>query len=697
MRTSMMKIVLVSLCLVGSITGTIHADPNRWPQPVKGFVPPKGGEHPRLLFREGDVEALRDKAKTPVGQAMVARLKYLLGGGDAMPTEFNPNPPINIGPKGPGQLKPGAFTVNHAAGFGLLYQLTGDKKYADLARQCLDKVFAGQVDRDERYGWKTPGTGFRISGVHQGVAIAYDLCYDAWPEDYRKQVVTEIQTNAPGSGRKKYTLEFLARGGGYPPSSNHYGAYVGGPGIVALALVGDPGVDSDRMRKLLETVENSMRTVLTKGYGDGGWFGEGSGSDKTAMQPGLLGLIQSMRVAGGKDWCAGAPNARQIMLTRVLEFIDAEDGVRRPSRGYYAHGPHFWPGGTRDRFADRGGWSADGVFCIGIGALPKRYGPGMKWVYENFVEPDTDPTKRIYEARIDPLHAVYAFVNWPLETQAENPAKAWPLAVLDRLHGYVLCRSGFSGPDDILFTGLCRTGPTGYHKVRPPQDVIVWASGYEVTVGRFGRSGISKWRPGADGSAMFTHGKESWAIDYSGAAGCKGLIVTTAKSGPRVTPPVQKLADVPDDKIDLTGSWTDGGPISVKQDGRKLTITFGTVRKRVKTGTLKGRQLHLVWNKTRTLVGTVSADAQTVQWGGGIWSREQKGPRWEFTAGQPVKPVTVTVGGQKVHVVTFAPDGKHPEVKVVGAKIVIGKQTIELTGGQLELRTFTPAEGSKEK
>ncbi len=680
----------VCILLIGGLLllcGTEHVAA-AWPAPVEDHVVVQPGEHPRLLFRKTDVATLRIKAKSEVGRAMIARLEYLLGGGQAMPAEYNTNPPVNIGPKGPEQLKPGAFTVNHAAGFGLLYQLTGDTKYAGLARQCLDKVFEGQVDRDERYSWTAPGTGFRLSGVLQGVAIAYDLCYEAWPDDYRRKVVKEIQTNAPGSGRKKLTLEFLARGGNYPPSSNHYGAYISGPGIAALAIKGDPGVDNERIEKILATVESSVRTVLTKGYGDGGWFGEGTGSDKTAMQPGLLGLLQSMRIAAGKDWCEGAANARQIILTRVLEFIDAPDGVRRPMRGYYSHGPHFWPGGTRERFRDRGGWSADGVFCIGIGALPRRYRPGMVWVYENFVEPDVAPARRIYEARIDPLHAVYAFVNWPVGVEAENPAGAFPLAVHDSLHGYVLCRSGFGDINDILFTGLCRTGPTGYHKVRPPQDVIVWASGYKLTMGRFGRSGIGNWTPGADGSATFVNGETAWAIDFSGAAGCKGLIATTGR-GPNVTAPAPEMPAVPDDAIDLTGHWTDGGPISVKQEGKTLTITWGTVRKRTKTATLDGRTLILPWNKERTLTGTVSADAQVVQWAGGVWTRVNKRPRWEFSEGEPVKPVTVMLGDQKVNVITFAPDGKHPDVKVDGGAIVVGKQRVRLEDGRLALEVFS--------
>jgi len=547
-----------------------------WWVPVQGFQPPRPGEHPRLLFRKSDVSELRKKSQTPAGKAMIARLKYLLGGGEAMPTEFNNNKPVNIGAKGPKELSPGAFTVNHAAGFGLLYQLTGDKRYAELSRECLDKVFAGQVDRDERYSWKAPGTGFRLSGVHQGVALAYDLCYDAWPESYRRKVVDEIQTNSPGALQKsgELSLEMLARGGKYPPSSNHFGAYVAGAGFAALAIQGDPGADDDRLDKIRKTVEASMKLLFTSGYGDGGWFGEGTGSDKTAMLPGIVGLIESLRVAGGQDWCGGKPNARMIILTRALELIPGPDAVHRPERGHYAYGTRFWKA-DRSGFRDQGGWSADGLFAIGIGALSAEYRPGMAWIYDNFVEPDMKPEERIYEARIDPLHAVYAFVNWPLDEEPANPAKTFPMAVHDNLHGYVLCRNRFRDSDDCLVTGLARRGPTGYHKRTPSNRVMVWGLGMRTTMGSLSGA-TTHWQAGADGSACFTLGGVAWAVDYSGASGAPAVLVNVG--GEAGKPAASGAAKATAQRVTAGGKTfhllvlCEGDPPQARADGDAVVI-----------------------------------------------------------------------------------------------------------------------------
>lgn len=57
--------------------------------PVPGFVEPQAGEHPRLLLGSSEIPALRARAQTAEGKAIVARLKRLLGDGESVPTERN--------------------------------------------------------------------------------------------------------------------------------------------------------------------------------------------------------------------------------------------------------------------------------------------------------------------------------------------------------------------------------------------------------------------------------------------------------------------------------------------------------------------------------------------------------------------------------------------------------------------------------
>lgn len=129
-------------------------DARPWFAPVAGFKAPAAGEHPRLPFRKSDVAALREKARTPEGRAILKRLRVLLNGGDGetMTTEFS----VAKGAytkDDDAQVKAskgGLYTFSHAVGYGLLYPLTGDTRYAEFGRQCFDKAFEGVRDRDDR-------------------------------------------------------------------------------------------------------------------------------------------------------------------------------------------------------------------------------------------------------------------------------------------------------------------------------------------------------------------------------------------------------------------------------------------------------------------------------------------------------------------------------------------------------------------
>jgi hypothetical protein len=145
-------VVALTCLAVPSTRGQGPKQDSPWPVPVKGWKAPQPGEHPRLFFRTADLPAIRKRAETPEGKVMVERLRFLLGGGEAMPTEYNPNRGKQS--DGSGKLADApvgkTYTLWHGAGFGMLWQLTGDKKYADLGRQCVAKAIEGQRDRDNR-------------------------------------------------------------------------------------------------------------------------------------------------------------------------------------------------------------------------------------------------------------------------------------------------------------------------------------------------------------------------------------------------------------------------------------------------------------------------------------------------------------------------------------------------------------------
>lgn len=76
-----------------------------------------------------------------------------------------------------------------------MYQLTGDKKYAQLGRECFEKAWAGVRDSDSeaRYSWVAPGGMLRAGPTLGWYALGYDLCADGWDADFRQKVAAAIQ------------------------------------------------------------------------------------------------------------------------------------------------------------------------------------------------------------------------------------------------------------------------------------------------------------------------------------------------------------------------------------------------------------------------------------------------------------------------------------------------------------------------
>jgi len=495
-----------------------------WPGEVPGFVAPAAGEHPRLFFRKVDLEAMRERAKTPEGQAIVARLRALLTDGERMPTWYNGslkayagNFPITEkeawervakfgqpaeevrkpdatksgldldkelgGPvKAPNAVKKDeeedkgesetpkksakempvgdTYTIGHAAGFGMLYQLTGEKKYADLGRKCMELALGGIRDKDDRYSFRAPGGALR-AGPSLGVyAMAYDLCYDGWDEAFRTKVASEIANYNEGSW---CSLPELARGARHEPGKNHWGGQVGGAALALLAVYGDKGVDNAKLDPLLKVNAEAMIRHLTEGYGDGGWYSEGQGPGGIASDTAFVPALQAWKVAGGKDFVTPRPHASGITLIKMYQ-LNARKGLPH----YTFHVGDYGPSYGLEFFA-RAGMSRSGHFAQGFGVLDRKYVPAVLWVYENIVEPceangflSTDgrkesrekyalkPGEKTWDALDYPHRAVLALINWPIGVKAQNPATVLPKLHKDTYRGYWCMRNRWQDEDDII-------------------------------------------------------------------------------------------------------------------------------------------------------------------------------------------------------------------------------------------------------
>jgi hypothetical protein len=177
----------------GAVSGRIL------PRPAVG-TPAATGEHPRFLLRSADLAALKAKAATSWGQAMVKALD-----------------------------QPEAWSrSSRAVGLGLLYRITGEKRYAREAQALIQTDIAS--------GWWDV-----IGPIHDPphkileAVYAWDLIHDACDEDFRRELPRLARRNL------RFMDDFcdILRGNGHP-HSNWSAQFMSGLGLAALACLADP-------------------------------------------------------------------------------------------------------------------------------------------------------------------------------------------------------------------------------------------------------------------------------------------------------------------------------------------------------------------------------------------------------------------------------------------------------------------------
>lgn len=503
-----------------------------WPSPVPGFKAPAPGEHPRLLFRREDLPRLRQRAATPEGKLLVERLRHQLNGSDGESLPPAENPKTGRQPDGAGDFEkkapPGTYTFSHAAGFGMLYLLTGEKKYADLGRQCMEKALSGVRDVDNRYSFRAPTGALRAGPSLGWTALGYDLCYDGWDPAFREEVARAIANYNEGPWM---SLAELAQGKRQHPGSNHWGMQVGGAALALLAVAGDPGADMSRITPLLEANGKAMIRNMTEGFGNGAFFAEGDGTGSMSSHIAFLSGLQAWRTAGGRDYISPRSNAQWLVLRWFFQTV--------PRPGSENPADWFWPhrGGYPHNIWARAGLSGGGYFSLGFGLLTPEQKAGALWFYNHSPLREMDLRNRTpfdTPSRY-PHHTIAALVNWPFELEERNPAEVWPRCFRDSKWQFYAFRNRWQDADDIVITSLLK--PAKGNMGAPADGTLkIQAFGKRLDWGRV-KGAVKFWRPASDGSAVLaledgTH----LAVDFSGSSGAEGMLVMTGPgAGPGVT------------------------------------------------------------------------------------------------------------------------------------------------------------------
>ena len=177
-----------SIPVHGRVTTEIHPPYQRL-RPAAGLR-----EHPRLLFCKADLPALQAKAKTPFGQAAI-------------------------------------LAMQDAAGAALKFRLTEDRTFADESRSKVEALMADKSSGDK-------GVAHRVwSWRAEEIAIAFDLCYEVWPDDFKATVASYLAKVAVHAffNHGSFT-EYTSWG----LTSRHAPNLLYGPALAGLAILGEP-------------------------------------------------------------------------------------------------------------------------------------------------------------------------------------------------------------------------------------------------------------------------------------------------------------------------------------------------------------------------------------------------------------------------------------------------------------------------
>jgi hypothetical protein len=371
----------------GAVHGKIYP---LWTEPPAGFKKLEPNEHPRLIFRKHDLPTLKKRLETPDGKAIFARMMELL------PAQVSRHP----------KTKPYS-----PAGYGLAYQLTGDKAHAQKAQELLADMLNLSGSQEIHYG-----------PMAQSMAVTLDLCYDAWDEGFRQQVIDNlwrrVNNLATGTGVGSYSTN---------PWHNKQGVWAPSAGVAAICLHGEKTKDGqviDAQRIIHRTARATRFYFQFNGTSNTGWCLEGSFYKRMTWNSGPGHMIQAYRTAFGGDPMAGWWGHWSIL-------------------GEWMQQP---PADTVVRSEGVGDDQSSGLFVLGLTTVPDSMKAGARWLFDRAFGLEGDKTFGLLWA----YHAGYLLMNYPFDVAPEPPAKSLPWAAPDPVGGHWIFRKPWQNAQDTL-------------------------------------------------------------------------------------------------------------------------------------------------------------------------------------------------------------------------------------------------------
>ncbi len=483
----------------GEVNGTIAP---KWPEQINNYQPILPREHPRLIFRKKDFSQLQKKANTNYGKAIINQLEKALNN-EIYYDGYVPN---------------GGY---HAAGYCFLYLLNNEPKLAEKAWQIVEKSINNRGDRI-----------LEQSPIVAGIALAYDLCYQAWGEERQQRITKwlamEIVKLVNGSSASK--------GWNASSWSNWNARARGAAGLAALAILNEPEeffpdnkffTQSDDLWRLFKTAERNIKRYLTTAIGEHGFGTEGDLYTTEPLVLTIIPFLQAYKNVLGQDLISNS-NAEWLLPHYVMRMIYDREKLSFP-----AYGRH------------RGGYG-NNLFPVGLSIVPKKFLPGVLWFYDRNLGLQGDRSFGI--DKYFPHLAIFALQAYPDNQEIKNPAEVWGRVLEDKQKGFYVFRNRWENNQDFIASIYAKKeylssswsfpeigsfriwGEGGKWANAGPDDGknesenVVFTNDSERQTGK-----TIFFENYQDGSGIVSILNRNWlrsfAVDYSGNAGVSGLFV----------------------------------------------------------------------------------------------------------------------------------------------------------------------------
>jgi len=237
-------------------------------------------EHPRLLATRADFGRLAELCdRDERSRGWLTRLR-----GDA--DKLLSTPPVKYEiPDGKRLLSVSRRAKDRLLLLGLMYQLSGEAKYAERAWRELDTV--------TRFKDWNPSHFLDTAEMTFAVAIGYDWLYDAWSQQQRDQLRKAIVEHGLEPGLTVYRNRQW-----WSKSIHNWNQVCNGGMAVGALAIGD--VEPELASEVLHSALHSLPLAMNEFRPDGGW-GEGPGYWRYATEYNVYALA-ALQAALGTDF-----------------------------------------------------------------------------------------------------------------------------------------------------------------------------------------------------------------------------------------------------------------------------------------------------------------------------------------------------------------------------------------------------------